>query len=429
MRYDQIPQELYVKNRERFIAKMQPNSLALFNSNDVMPTNADGHMGFRQSSDLLWLSGIDQEESILVLFPGCKEEKHREILFLKETSEEIAIWEGAKLTKQQATELSGIKTVYWLQDFEVIFRNLMGEAENVYLNTNEHLRAVIEVETRDARFIKWCKEHYPLHTYLRAAPILMRLRSVKSPIEIDQMRRACSITEKGFRRLLGFVKPGVMEYEIEAELVHEFIRNGSKGFAYGPIIASGFNSCVLHYVENNKPCKDGDILLLDVAAEYANYASDLTRCLPVNGRFSKRQKDVYNAVLRVMRQAIQMLRPGAIVKEINENVGKLVEEELVGLGLLTMDDIRNQDPAKPAYKKYFMHGTSHFLGLDVHDVGYFNEPIQGGMVFTCEPGIYIREESLGIRIENDILVTADGPVDLMATIPIEADEIEALMNA
>lgn len=428
MRYIPIPQELYITNRKNLISKLLPNSIVIVNSNDIMPTNADGSMGFKQNSDLLYLSGIDQEESVLVLYPNCLDPKHREILFLKETSETIAIWEGAKFTKQQATELSGVKTIYWLKDFETILKGLMAEAENIYLGSNEHTRNVNEVETRDARFTKWCKQHYPLHQYHRTAPIINRLRSVKHPLEVAQMQKACDITEKGFRRLLKFVKPGVKENEIEAELIHEFIMNGSNGFAYGPIIASGINSCTLHYVENKEVCKDGDIILLDVAAEYGNYASDLTRVLPVNGKFTKRQKDVYNAVLRVQKQAIQMLKPGAIVKEINENVGRLIEKELVDLKLLTVDDIKNEDPAWPAYKKYFMHGTSHFLGLDVHDVGYFNEPIQAGMVFTCEPGVYIREEAIGIRIENDILVTEKGPVDLMKNIPIEAEEIEDLMN-
>jgi Xaa-Pro aminopeptidase len=429
MRYIPIAQELYITNRKNLSGKLLPNSIAIFNSNDIMPTNADGSMGFRQNSDLLYLSGIDQEESILVLYPDAKDSKHKEILFLKETSELIAIWEGAKFSKKEATALSGVQTVYWLQDFPTILKGLMAEAEHIYLGTNEHTRNTNEVETRDARFIKWCKEHYPLHQYHRTAPIINRLRSVKHPLEVAQMQKACDLTERGFRRLLKFVKPGVTENQIEAELIHEFIYNGSNGFAYSPIIASGINSCTLHYIENKETCKDGDIILLDVAAEYGNYASDLTRVLPVNGKFSKRQKDVYNAVLRVQKQAIQMLRPGAILKEINENVGKLVEKELVDLGLLTLEEIKNENPAWPAYKKYFMHGTSHFLGLDVHDVGYFNEPMVPGMVFTCEPGIYINAESIGVRIENDILVTEQGPVDLMKNIPVEADEIEELMNS
>lgn len=429
MRYIPIDKELYITNRKNLASKLLPNSMAIVCSNDIMPTNADGTMGFKQNSDLLYLSGIDQEESILILFPDAKDPKHKEILFIEETSELIAIWEGAKFSKQQATELSGVKTVFWLKDFETILKTLMIDAENIYLGSNEHTRNTSEVETRSTKFTQWCKKHYPLHQYHRLAPIINRLRSVKHPLEIAQMQKACDITEKGFRRLLKFVKPGVKENEIEAELIHEFLMNNSNGFAYGPIIASGINSCTLHYIENKEVCKDGDIILLDVAAEYGNYASDLTRVLPVNGKFTNRQKDVYNAVLRVQKQAIQMLQPGAIVKDINENVGLLIEKELVDLGLISLEDIKNQDPAWPAYKKYFMHGTSHFLGLDVHDVGYFNEPIKAGMVFTCEPGIYIREESIGIRIENDIVVSEKGPIDLMKNIPIEAEEIEEIMNS
>ena len=393
-----------------------------------MPTNADGHMGFRQNADLFYLSGIDQEESILVIFPDAKDAQHREVLFLKETNEHIAIWEGHKYTKAEATATSGIKTIYWLHEFNTIFKQLMFCADHVYLNTNEHTRAVIEVETRDARFTKWCRENFPLHKYERLAPIMHHLRAIKSKYEIDLIQQACNITEKGFRRLLKFIKPGVMEYEIEAELIHEFVRNRSQGFAYGPIIASGASACVLHYVENNRECKNGDLILLDVAAEYGNYASDLTRCLPANGKFSKRQKDVYNAVLRVMRAATKMLIVGNTIEKYHVEVGKLMEKELIGLGLLDAKAVAKQDKDKPLYKKYFMHGTSHFLGLDVHDVGDFKRPLEEGMVFTCEPGIYINEEKLGIRIENNILVTKKGPVDLMKNIPIEVDEIERLMK-
>ncbi len=427
MKYAQIDNKLFIENRKRFVQHLKPQSLAVFNSNDIMPTNADGTMAFRQNNDLFYLSGIDQEESILILFPDAFNKDYREILFLRETNEHIAVWEGAKLTKQQATEVSGIKTVFWLSEFERVFTTIMSEAKTVYLNTNEHLRATIEVETRDARFIKKCKEKFPLHNYERSAPLLMELRAIKSETEVELIRQACAITKKGFLRALKFIKPGVMEYEIEAELIHEFVRNRSRGFAYGPIIASGLNSCVLHYVDNNQECKSGDILLMDVAAEYANYASDLTRVVPVNGKFTERQKQVYNAVLRVMKEATNMLRPGLIFTEYNKEVGKIMEKELIGLGLLTEKDVRDQKPEQPAYKKYFMHGTSHFLGLDVHDVGNWNKPVEAGMVFTCEPGIYIPAEKIGIRLENDILVTKSSPVDLMADIPLEADEIEALM--
>lgn len=428
MKYAPIPNSLFIENRKRFATQMKPNSVALFVSNDIMPTNADGSMGFVQNSDLFYLTGVDQEETILLISPDAKNNSHKEILFVRETNEHIAIWEGAKLTKQQATEVSGIKNVQWTSSFQQMLKSIVFQAEHIYLNSNEHPRQYIEVETATMRFNKEIISKFPLHKIERAAPIMQHLRAIKSKLEIDLIQQACNITEKGFRRLLKFVKPGVMEYEIEAELVHEFIRNRSRGFAYGPIIASGFNACVLHYVENNKECKAGDVLLLDVAAEYANYASDLTRCLPVSGKFTPRQKDVYNAVLRVMRSATQMLTIGNTIPEYHKAVGELMEKELVDLGLITMDDIKNQNPEWPAYKKYFMHGTSHFLGLDVHDVGDFNRSLEEGMVFTCEPGIYIREESLGIRLENDILVTKNGPVDLMANIPIEADEIEALMN-
>jgi Xaa-Pro aminopeptidase len=426
-KYQSIPQGLFTLNRSRLVGNLPASSLAVFNSNDIMPTNADGHMGFKQNSDLFYLSGIDQEETILVVFPAARDPKMREVLFIRETNEHIAVWEGHKYTKKEAQEASGITSIFWTSQFPQIFKNLMAEAEQVFLNTNEHLRAVVEVESRDARFAKWCKEQYPLHSYRRVAPLMHRLRSVKSAEEVALMRHACHITGLGFRRLLGFVKPGVWEFEIEAELLHEFVRNRSKGFAYGPIIASGGNACVLHYTANNTQCRDGDVILLDVAAEYANYASDLTRCIPVGGKFSERQKAVYNAVLRVLKAATLMLVPGNTIEKYHAEVGKLMEQELIHLGLLKAEDVAAQNPDAPLYKKYFMHGTSHFLGLDVHDVGDFKRPIEAGMVFTCEPGIYIPEEKLGIRLENDILVTEEGPVNLMADIPIEADEIEALM--
>lgn len=429
MKYDPIPSSLFIENRKQFVTHLKPNSVALFVSNDIMPTNADGSMGFVQNSDLFYLTGIDQEETILLIYPDAKNNSQKEILFIRETNEHIAIWEGAKLTKLQATEISGIKNVQWTSSFQQMLKSILFQAEYIYLNSNEHTRQYIEVETATMRFNKEIMKKFPLHKIERAAPILQNLRAIKSKHEIELIQKACNITEKGFRRILKFVKPGVMEYEIEAELIHEFIRNRSRGFAYSPIIASGSNACILHYVENNKECKAGDVLLLDVAAEYANYASDLTRCLPVNGKFTQRQKKVYNAVLRVMREAIKMLTVGNLIPEYHKAVGELMEKELVDLGLLTMNDIKNQNPEWPAYKKYFMHGTSHFLGLDVHDVGDFNRPLEEGMVFTCEPGIYIREENLGIRLENDILVTKNGPIDLMANIPIEADEIEELMNS
>lgn len=430
MKYDRIDKSLYIANRQKFSAQMAAGTLAVFNSNDIYPVSADSTLPFAQHRDILYLSGVDQEESILVLFPTASNPAHREVLFLKETSELIAIWEGEKLTKQTAFETSGIQTVYWLQQFPTIFKQMMAEASGIYLNTNEHLRAKTEVETREDRFIKQFKVDYPAHQLYKSAPIMHKIRSIKEKPELDVMQTACNITEAGVRRLLDFIKPGVWEYEIEAELAHEFLRKRSKGFAYTPIIASGKNACVLHYIENNQQCKDGDVILIDVGAEYANYSSDLTRCIPVNGRFTARQKAVYNAVLHVKNEATKLLVPGTIMAEYHKQVGLLMEEQLVGLGLISMDDIKNQDPAWPAYKKYFMHGTSHFLGLDTHDVGLWHEPIAANMVFTVEPGIYIPEESLGIRLEDDVVVQpSDAPFNLMGNIPIEADEIEAIMNA
>ncbi|MCB0409695.1 MAG: aminopeptidase P N-terminal domain-containing protein [Flavobacteriales bacterium] len=429
MKYTPADKALYINNRANFVKHLKPKSIAVFNSNDQMPTNADGMMPFRQNNDLLYLSGIDQEESILVIFPDAQNSKHREILFVKETSELIAIWEGAKLTKEQTTAQSGIDTVYWTSQFDQVFHALMTEAEHIYLNQNEHLRAITTVETRDDRFRKSCKEKYPLHEYERLAPIMRKLRPIKTQWEIDMIQQACNITEKGFRRVLDFVKPGVMEYEIEAELAHEFLRNRSRGFAYEPIIASGYNACVLHYIENNKECKAGDVILMDVGAEYGNYASDLTRCVPVSGKFTERQKQVYNAVLRVMKQATAMLTPGTLHEEYHTEVGKIMESELIGLGLLDKNEVVKQDPKNPLYKKYFMHGTSHHLGLDVHDVEERNRAFEAGMVLTVEPGIYIREESLGIRLENDVMITQNGQLDLMKNIPLEAEEIEDLMNS
>ena len=428
MRYQTPPQGLFIKNRKKFVEKLLPKSLAVFHSNDIMPTNADGTMRFRQNNDLLYLTGIDQEETILVLCPDFPNEQMREILFLRKTNEHIAVWEGHKFTKEEAQELSGINNIQWVEDFEGVLNTLAALSEHIYLNSNEHLRADIQVETRDARFIKYCKERYPLHDYRRAAPIMHQLRAVKEQEEIDQMQVACDITEKAFRRILKFVKPGAMEYEIEAEFAHEFLMNRSRGFAYEPIIASGGNACVLHYIENNKECKDGDLLLLDVGAEYGNYNADMTRTIPVNGRFSQRQKEVYNAVLRVHRMAPQILRPGINIQDYHKEIGKIMESELIGLGLLDKNEVSKQDPAHPLYKKYFMHGTSHHLGLDVHDVGTMYEPIVPGMVFTVEPGIYIPEESIGIRLENNFVIQENGYFDLMKNIPIEAEEIEELMN-
>ncbi|TDI73005.1 MAG: aminopeptidase P family protein [Bacteroidetes bacterium] len=430
MKYQPIDNNLYIINRHNFMAKMKPSSLAVFNSNDMYPISADSTMPFEQARDILYLSGVDQEESILVLFPDAPDTKHKEMLFLRETNEQIAVWEGAKLTKEGAVETSGIKSVYWLSEFDKVFYEVMTQVDTIYFNTNEHYRADIETETRESRFIKETKDKFPAHSCAKSNPILQRLRSVKDPIEIDLMQTACDISEKGFRRVLAFVKPGVWEFEIEAEYMHEFLGNRSKKFAYTPIIASGNNANVLHYIENNQQCNDGDLILMDVGAEYANYSSDMTRTIPVNGKFTQRQREVYDAVNRVKNAATKMLVPGTYWKEYHVEVGKIMTSELLGLGLLDKADVKNEDPDLPAYKKYFMHGTSHHMGLDTHDYGLLWEPMQAGNVFTVEPGIYIPEEGFGIRLEDDVVIQKNGdPFNLMRNIPIESEEIEELMNS
>jgi len=428
MKYLPIDKKLFIQNRKRFAKQLENKSVAVFNSNDIMPTSADGAHGFIQQTDLLYLSGIDQEESTLVICPDAKEEKYREILFVKETNPAIALWEGHKYSKDEARAVSGIKSVYWNHEFENVFKPLVFESDNIYLNTNEHLRADGKVETRDARFLRWCRKLFPLHHYRRLAPIMHYLRAVKSKPEVELIKKACSITDKTFRRLLGFIKPGVWEFEIEAEICHEFIRNRSRGPAFQTIVASGADSCTLHYVKNDKQCRDGELVLIDFGAEYANYAADLTRTVPVNGRFSKRQKDVYNAVLKVQKAAIKLLKPGKTIDDFSREVGKTMEAELIRLKLFKAAEVKKQSADQPLYKKYFPHGTSHHLGLDVHDYGNRYRKFEAGMVFTCEPGIYINDEGIGIRIENDILITKDGPLDLTAGVPREAEEIEDLMN-
>ncbi len=411
------------------MAQMKPKSVAVFNSNDIFPIGADSTMPFQQARDIFYLTGADQEETMLVLFPDAPNKDHREMLFVRETNDHIAVWEGEKLTKEKATEISGIRSIYWLKEFDKIFFEVMTQAERVYFNTNEHYRQSVETETREDRFIQKTKEKFLAHSWERSNPILQRLRSVKDKIEIDLMQQACNITEKGFRRLLNFVKPGVWEYEIEAELMHEFLRNRSRGFAYTPIIASGNSANVLHYIENNQQCKKGDLLLLDVGAEYANYSSDMTRTIPVSGKFSKRQREVYDAVKKVKDDATKMLVPGNYWKKYHEEVGKLMTKALLDLKLLDKADVKNEDPNWPAYKKYFMHGTSHHIGLDTHDYGILWEKMTENMVFTVEPGIYIPEEGFGVRLEDDVVIQKKGePFNLMRNIPIEAEEIEEIMN-
>ena len=429
MKYDKINAQLFIKNRKNFASAMKKNSLAVFNSNDIYPISADSTIPFEQHTDILYLSGVNQEESVLVLFPDCPKENLREVLFVRETNDHIAVWEGEKLTKEAAFETSGVQTVFWLQDLEKVLFEMSSYCDTFYINTNEHYRANVETETREDRFTKWLLAKYPAHSVAKSNPILQRLRAVKDPIELDLMQQACNITEKGFRRILNFIKPSVWEYEIEAELLHEFIRNRSKGFAYTPIIASGNNSNVLHYIENNQQCKAGDLILLDVAAEYATYKSDLTRTVPVSGKFSVRQKAVYNAVNEVKKEATKMLLPGTLWKEYHVEVGKLMTSELLKLGLLDKADIQNEDKNWPAYKKYFMHGTSHHIGLDTHDYGLLHEPMQANNVFTVEPGIYIPKEGFGIRLEDDVVIQEKGaPFNLMANIPIEVAEIEDIMQ-
>ncbi len=428
MRYTPIEPKLFVANRERLKKLLLQNSVAVVNANDVLPANADAVLPLKANSDLFYLTGVEQEETILLLAPDADDEKMREILFLRETSPLIATWEGHKLTKEEAQGRAGIRNVQWLAEFPKLFHRLMCECEHVYLNSNEHKRAVIEVETRDARFVRDCQRRYPLHRYHRLARLLHELRVGKSDLEIEQIRKACAITGKGFRRVCRFVRPDVTETEVEAEFAHEFIRNGGS-FAYTPIIAAGANACVLHYLENCAPCRSGDLLLLDVAAGYANYNSDLTRTVPVSGRFTRRQRQVYNAVLRVFRQCVKNLAPGKLWKDWQKEAEQLTQDELLELDLLTTRQIKKQDPDNPALKQYFMHGTGHPIGLDVHDVGFTTQPMQAGWVMTVEPGIYIREENLGIRLENTVLIGENGHnIDLMADIPIEPDEIEALMR-
>jgi Xaa-Pro aminopeptidase len=429
MKYDKINNSLFIKNRNNFLSKMKPNSVAVFNSNDIYPVSADSTLPFEQHRDIFYLSGIDQEESVLILRTDKTNGITESILLLKETDDHIAVWEGPKVNKQQAYEISGIKNVYWLDDLEKIIDKLMLNCDNIYINENEHYRAKIETETRDARFSKWVLNKYSNKKKERSNPILQRLRSVKDPIETKLIQQACDITNKGFRRILNFVKPGVWEYEIEAEFIHEFLINKSKKFAYTPIIASGNNANILHYIENNMQCKDGELILLDVGAEYANYSSDMTRTIPVNGKFNQRQKDVYNSVLKVKNEATKLLIPGTDWAEYHKEVGRLMTSELLELKLLDKADVQNESEEKPAYKKYFMHGTSHHMGLDTHDYGLLDEPMEANMIFTVEPGIYLPDEGFGIRLEDDVVIQqTGGPINLMKNIPIEIEEIEQLMN-
>jgi Xaa-Pro aminopeptidase len=427
-KYSPINNELFKLNRANFVKQLKAYSIAIFNSNDEHPWNGDATHKFKQNSDIFYLSGIDQEESILVIYPDSPTPELREALFIKQTSDLMVTWNGYKLTQAQAQEVSGIANVFWLDDFEAKIRPAINYAQNIYLSLNENDRSTVSTPYKDLRFAQTMRKKYPLHNFERAAPIVQRLRSIKSKYELELMNVAVSISEKMINRLFKFVKPGVWEYEIEAEIIHSYISNRANGHSFQPIVASGQNSCILHYNDNNQQCKDGDIILIDSGADYANYASDMTRVIPVNGKFTARQKQVYNVVLHVMNEAKKLLKPGVMLMEYQAQVGLIMEEQLVKLGLVAAEDIAKQNPNWPAYKRYFMHGTSHFLGIDVHDVGMRYEPMKAGMTFSCEPGIYIKEEAIGIRLENEILITENGCLDLMSHIPIEADHIEELMN-
>jgi Xaa-Pro aminopeptidase len=428
VRYEPIDPQFFIANRERLKRLLPPNSLVVVNANDVLPTNGDGTLPMIPNSDLFYLTGVEQEQTIMVLYPEAEDPKHRELLFLREPTAENKLWEGHKLSKDEARALTGIHHVHWLSEFPRLFHRLMCECDRVFLNSNEQHRAIINVESREARFVADTLRRYPLHDYHRLAPLMHQLRVVKSNIELALIRQACDLTAAGFSRVLKFTKPGVRETEVEAEFAHEFIRKGSQ-FAYLPIIATGINACCLHYVANSSVCQEGELLLLDVAASYANYNADMTRTIPVSGRFTRRQKKVYNAVLRVFRQCIAGLVPGKKTRDWQQEAEQTIEKELVDLGLLTVREIKQQDPDCPAFKKYFMHGVGHAIGLGVHDVIIATQPIQAGWVMTVEPAIYIPAEGFAVRLESDVLMSEKGPVDLMAGIPIEADEIEELMNA
>ncbi len=428
MRYQPINNTLFINNRKNLTGLLEPNSVALFQSSDQYPRNGDQYFTYRQQSDIFYLTGIEQEQTMLMLAPGFFNETLREALFILKPNKKMETWEGHKLTKEEARDISGIQHVYWIEDFEMALREVLLDSDNFYLNANEYVKFFTEVPERNLRQIWQLKEKYPLHNFKRLAPLMKQLRQIKSETEIDLIRKACKITDKAFDKVMKTIKPGMKEYEVEAEITAEFIRNGANGHGYAPIVASGKNACMLHYTDNDDVCNDGDLVLMDIGAEYANYTADMSRTIPVNGKFTPRQKECYNAVLDVFKQAREMLVPGNTSDKVNKAVNKLMEKKIIDLGLLTQEMVDNQDPDNPLYLKYFMHGISHPLGLDVHDVGSKYEPFRPGMVVTCEPGLYIEEESMGIRIENDILITEEGPVDLMINIPIETDEIEAAMR-
>lgn len=419
---------LFTQNRERFSNRMEKNSIAIFVSNDETPSNADAIYRFKQNSDLYWLTGITQEDSMVILFPDNPDPKFREVLVLVRPNELKEKWDGKRLRAVEATAISGIKTVIWLDVLEGVLQPWIHLADSIYLDTNENDRKASLIRTRDYRFVDEMKSRYPLHEYRRAAKLMKELRGIKTPLEIEVLQKAIDITETAFRRLLRFIKPGVMEYEIEAEIVHSFLSQRSAGEAYGSIIASGDRARTLHYVSNNQECKDGELILMDFGAEYGGYNADLTRTVPVNGKFSKRQRTVYNACLHLHDYAKSLLKPGITIVDYTDKVGEEATQQFIKIGLLKKSDIKNEDSENRAYRKYLYHGISHHLGIDVHDLGTRTEPIKAGMVFTVEPGIYIEEEQMGIRIENNVWITKAGNKDLMKNIPITADDIEANMK-
>ena len=428
MRYDLLPASFYAGNRKKLAGKLAKNALAILHSNDEFPMNGDQCLPFKQNSDLFYMTGLDQEKCILTLFPDHPQESMREMIFTVKTSDLMVTWYGHKYTLEEASRVSGVRTVKWLDEFEDILRDLVVRADVIYLDANESNRFTTEVPVRDVRFAKRLLEEYPTHRFDRLAPVITPLRQCKQKPEIEATDKACRITRDAFLRVLKAVKPGMKEYEVEAEITYEFMKQGANGHAYAPIVASGISACVLHYISNDKPCNSGDLLLLDFGAEYANYAADLSRTIPVNGKFTKRQKECYNAVLSVMKRAQKLIVPGTTIDKINAEVVKMMEKEMIKLGLFTEKDVKNQDPSSPLYFKYYMHGNSHFIGLNVHDVGLKQDVIKPGMILSCEPGLYVKEEGFGIRIENDILVTQKGPVDLMKDIPVEVEEIERWMK-
>ena len=427
MKYLPLNPDIFINNRKRFVAGMQPNSIAIFVSNDEFPKNGDALHRFKQNSDLFWLSGIEQEDSLVILYPDHYDEQYREALVLVRPNELKEKWDGKRLRAKEATDISGIKTIVWVDSLEALLQTWIHAADNIYLNTNENDRKASHIRTREYRFIDELKSAYPLHNYFRSAKILKDLRGIKTKEEVEVVQTAIDITQKTFERVCAFVKPGVMEYEVEAEIFHEFLRNRATGEAYGSIIASGDRARTLHYVNNSEECKDGELLLMDFGAEYGSYCADLTRTIPVNGKFSERQKEVYNACLAIHNYAKSILKPGISVVDYTDKVGEEATKQFVKIGLLTQEETEKEG-GNTAYRKYLYHGISHHLGIDVHDLGTRTEPLKAGMLLTVEPGIYIEAEQMGIRIENNVWLTEDGNIDLMKNIPITVEEIEAIMQ-